>query len=434
MNPNTSDLPIGAYIGWDWADKKHDLCLRLPGEKAGTHTVLKNTPEAIHGYLRQIHQQFPQQRIVLAIEAARSALLPIFEEYAAWLTVYAINPTAMAKYREVFHPSKLKSDGIDCSLLADIVIAHPEQLHVHIPQDAQTLELETLAEDRRKLVERRTALANEIKSRLKCYFPQALDFIAEDTTIPWASAFLLKWPSLDALQKAQPQVLRRFFLAHRRRLTEGLEKLIAGLPAALAPTQRPCRIEPAVSYVQALAQALQSLHPAIKAYDQRLAVRMAEHPTQPLLAQLPGAGPVLRARLVAVLGPATALQGVGLARYKNADDLAVITGVAPVKRSSGNSSITLRRMAFSHFSHQTMIEYAKQSAMYSPWAQAFVAYKTAQGWKYWRIIRALAYKWIRVLVAVLRSGEAYDEAKYTKRLLEKNCPYLKATQPPSATS
>jgi transposase len=428
MNTNTSlkaaDLPIGAYIGWDWADKKHDICLRLPGDKKGTHQVVKNTPEAIHGYLQKLHEKYPQQQIVLAIEATRSALVPIFEEYASWLTVYEINPGVMSKYREVFYPSKAKNDGIDCSLLADIVIAHPEQLTVHIPKDAQSLEIETLAEDRRKLVDRRTAFANDLKSRLKCYFPQALDFIHNDTTESFAAEFLLKWPSLEVLQKASPQDIRQFYLAHRHRLTVELQSLITGLPKAMSPTKRLCRVDPAAEYAQSLARILLSLNSAIDDYDRRLKVRVAEHPTLALIDQLPGAGAVLSARLVAVLGQATALQGLGQALYTDADELAVITGVAPVIRSSGNSKITQRRRAFSQFPHQTFIEYAKESARYGEWAKAFVAYKIAKGWKYWSAIRALAYKWIRILVAVLRSGEAYDESKYIKRLVEKNCPYM----------
>jgi len=69
--------------------------------------------------------------------------------------------------------------------------------------------------------------------------------------------------------------------------------------------------------------------------------------------------------------------------------------------------------------------------LYSPWAKAFLDYKLAQGWRYWRAIRALAYKWIRILVAVLRSGIAYDEARYLKGLLKKNCPYLKTDLSPT---
>ena len=435
MNANTSakapDLPIGAYLGWDWADEKHDLCLRLPGEKSGSHTVIKNTPEVIHGYLQKLHQQFPEKRIVLSIEAARSALAPIFEEYASWLVLYEINPMAMSKYRQALHPSGVKSDAIDCALLADIVISHPEQLHVHIPLDAQSLEIRTFSEDRRKLVDRRTALANELKSQLKGYYPQALGFIGDDTTQPFAPAFLLKWPSLEALQRAKPQAIRKFCLAHQRRLTEGLKKCLDALPGAQAPSQRPCRVEPAACYVQALARELQSLHASIRSYDQMLAARVAEHPACRLLAELPGAGPVLRARLLAVLGQPAALQGCGPAPYKNADDLAVITGIAPVQRGSGKTQVTLCRAAFSLFPHQTFMEYAKQSVLFCPWARAFVEHKTGQGWKYWRIIRALAFKWIRILVAVMRSGVAYDENKYVKHLLEKHCPYMTAQSSPT---
>ena len=438
MNTESSlkatDQPVGVYIGWDWADKKHDVCLRLPGQKSGDHKIIDNTPEAVHGFLKDIHTQFPRQQIVLAIESSRSALLPIFEQYASWLTLYSINPATAAKYREVFHPSKVKTDALDCSLLADIVIAHPDKLFIHIPQDAQTLEIETMVEDRRKLVDRRTAIANELKSRLKSYFPQALDFISDATTHPFAAAFLLKWACLEALQKSKPQDIRRFYRANRRQLTEKLQALLVQLPTFQSPSQKTCRIEPAVFFVQILSKELDCLHTAISAYDKRIAVRVSEHPTLPLIESLPGAGATLQARLVAVLGRPDALQASGNSPYRNADDLAILTGIAPVVRRSGKSSVTLCRKAFSHFSHQTFMEFSKQSIVFGQWANAYHQFKESQGWKYWRIVRALAYKWIRILVAVLKSGIAYDEALYVKQLREKNCPYMNAFGCKTATS
>src|SRR3984893_11874681 len=92
--------PIGAYLGWDWADKKHDLYLRLTGQTTGTHQVIDNTPEVLHPFLSDLHQRFLNQRVTVCLEASSSALLPIFGQYQEWLVVYLLNPKTLAKYCE----------------------------------------------------------------------------------------------------------------------------------------------------------------------------------------------------------------------------------------------------------------------------------------------------------------------------------------------
>lgn len=415
--PQDGSLPVGVYIGWDWSDKKHDLYLRLPGQTKGQHEIVPNSPEHLHTWFQKVLKRFENQRLVIAIEASRSALLPIFRQYQERLTVYLLNPKSLAKYREAFRPSGSKDDLLDCQLLADIVIAHPEQLHPWPLEDPQTEMLATLAEDRRKLVDTRTLAANQLKAQVKLYFPQVLGFLNDDMTTVLASEFILKWPTLARLQAAKPEAIRKFFTARRRRLTDALEKAIDQLPKAVAVTDRASTLEPAMRYAKALAEQLQTLHPLIKAYDGEIDQQCKLHPLLPVVAQLPGAGPVLKARLLGALG------GLALADQP-AVEVAAKTGIAPVRQASGQTEVIHRRYAFPHFVHQTFIEFADQSAGWSQWAKSFVAYKKAKGWKYYRIMRALAYKWIRILVALARSGEAYNESQYLDALAKQKCPYL----------
>ena len=422
----TSSLPTGLYVGWDWSDKKHDLYLRLPGQTCGTHEVLPNTPEKLHAWLAGLPERFPRQRVVISIEASRSALLPIFRQYQAHLTVYMLNPKSLAKYREAFRPSGSKDDLLDCQLLADIVIAHPDQLHPWPLEDPQTERLAALVEDRRKLVDARTLGANQLKAQIKLYYPQALAFLNDDLTTELAAEFILKWPALTLLQQAKPQAIRKFILARKHRLTAALEDAIGELPKAKAVTDRASTLEPAMRYAQALAKQLQTLHPLIKAYDQEIEQQCQLHPMRPIVAELPGAGPVFQARLLAALG------GLAL-EDQPAVKFAAKCGIAPVRQASGNTEVIHRRYAFPHFLHQTFLEYADHSAKCCPWASAFVVYKKAKGWKYYRILRALAYKWIRIFVALIRSGETYNEIRYLTALGKHQCLNLEAGKPSKTT-
>jgi len=61
---------------------------------------------------------------------------------------------------------------------------------------------------RRAVVDERTALSNRLQALLKQYFPQALTLCGPDLWRPLATAFLLKWPSLGAVQKAKAATLK----------------------------------------------------------------------------------------------------------------------------------------------------------------------------------------------------------------------------------
>jgi transposase len=414
--------PIGAHVGWDWSDEKHDLYVRLPGQAEGQHESLPNTPEALHAWFRALPQRFASQRIIICIEASRSALLPIFLQYRDTVAVYWLNPRTLAKYRQALRPSGSKSDRLDCELAADIVISHPDQLHRWEPADLETTQLAIEVEQRRHLVDHRTLLANRLKSHLKNYFPQALDWLDHDLTIGFATRFLNRWPTLQALQATSPKVIRRFLLGHHRRITTRFEELLASLASRVPVTTEPAFLTPAIAYTAALAQQLDSLHASLRKYDQEIAAHTRAHPAFPIVAELPGAGPVLMARLLAALGNDPR-------RYASASQLAVVAGIAPVKKSSGKSDLTLRRLAFPHFLHQTFIEFAKNSIRWCRWAGAFIQRKQQAGWCFFRAVRALAFKWIRIMYALIQTGSPYDEARYESSLTKHRSAY--ANTPPA---
>lgn len=60
---------------------------------------------------------------------------------------------------------------------------------------------------RRGVVDERATLSNRLRSLLKQYFPQALYLCGEELWRPLATAFLLKWLTLQAVQKVRPATL-----------------------------------------------------------------------------------------------------------------------------------------------------------------------------------------------------------------------------------
>src|SRR6185503_7469953 len=106
---------------------------------------------------------------------------------------------------------------IDADLLLDLVVKHRERLRRWQPDTEQTRHLDLLNEQRRHFVNHRTGLTNQLLSHLKAVFPQPLELVGENLASPLCTHFLAKWPTLEAVQKAQPATVRRFYYGHNCR-------------------------------------------------------------------------------------------------------------------------------------------------------------------------------------------------------------------------
>ncbi|MGC8990094.1 MAG: hypothetical protein ACP5MD_08240 [Verrucomicrobiia bacterium] len=117
-----------------------------------------------------------------------------------------------------------------------------------------------------------------------------------------ATAFLLKWPSLGAAQKAKPATLKQFYHLQGSRSATLLEARLALLAKAVPVTDETAVMVSFVLRVQLLAREWQQVVRTIAAFDEQIATAYAAHPDPGIFASLPGAGPVLGQRLLASLG------------------------------------------------------------------------------------------------------------------------------------
>ena len=107
------------------------------------------------------------------------------------------------------------------------------------------------------------------------------------------------------------------------------------------------------------------------------------------------------------------------------------SGIAPVTEASGQSEWVHFRWACPKFLRQTFHEFAGHSIAKSEWARAFYDLQIGKGKEHHAAVRALAFKWIRVLFACWKKRTPYDEQIYLQSLRKRNSP-LKALLPPGA--
>jgi transposase len=149
--------------------------------------------------------------------------------------------------------------------------------------------------------------------------------------------------------------------------------------------------------------------------EEQIAEAMKEHPDASLFTELPGAGPVLAARLLAAFGS-------DRGRYESAENLQRLSGVAPVLERSGKTSRVRWRMLAPQFLRQTFVEWARCTTRVSAWAAAYHEEQLEKGKGNWAIYRSLAYKWIRILWKCWQDRKPYNETEYLKALERRNSP------------
>ena len=269
---NTSH-PYDLVIGLDRSDKKADLCLIDTRTGQRRAEIIDTAPEALWEWLLELRQQHPQARVGLCLEQPAVHLIPFLEAYD-WITLHPINPITLQKYREAFVTSRAKDDTKDADFLADLLLTHHAKLPVWAPEDSATRAVQQLVFHRRAVVDERTGLSNRLIALLKSYFPQALILCGDDLWRPLATAFLLKWPSLQAVQKAKAATLKQFYYLHGSRSAKLVEQRLALIEKAVPVTDEKAVIGSFALRVQLVCRQLQLVQQSVSEFDRQIAAEV----------------------------------------------------------------------------------------------------------------------------------------------------------------
>jgi len=412
---------FGAYIGLDWADRTHVISLRVTASKQVERYELAHKPEALAAWVSDLQRRFPGQRVAVALEQARGAVVHALMGYD-FLVLYPVNPKTLAKYREAFSPSGAKDDPTDADLLLELVTLHRDKLRAWLPDDELTRTITLLVEYRRQLVAAQTGLSNRLTSLLKLYYPQALAWAGELTTVQ-ACDFLQRWPTLAQVQQAAPAKLRQFYLTHGCRKADVIEQRLQEIKLAQPLTRDGAVISASVVMVQATTTQLRPLMEAIARMEKQIGELFSQHADHELFSSFPGAGPVLAPRLLAALG-------ADRGRFAAATEVQQLSGIAPVMERSGKTCWVHRRWACPKFVRQSFHEFAGQSIRWSTWARAFYDQQRQRGNGHHAAVRSLAYRWIRIIYRCWQMRVPYCEETYCRALQRRQSPLARVLAAP----
>ncbi len=412
---------IAAWVGLDWAEDQHEIRLQAAGSREVESYQVRQDPEALHAWISQLRARFEGRPVVIALEHKRGGLMAALMCYD-FLHLYPINPRTVASYRVAFSPAGKKDDPDDAGLLLELVHRHRDRFRVWRPEAAQTRQLQLLVEGRRQWVGQRKRLGQQLVQVLKSYYPQPLQWF-EDVDRPLALEFLSRWSSLEQAREVRIGVLRRCFARHRVRCREPkVQTLLEQIRASYPLTQDEALLEAGALKMVALVEQLLVLLPVIQRYERHIARLFSEHQDAALFESFSGAGPALAPRLLVAFGS-------DRSRFEDAREIQQWSGIAPVTRQSGRSSQVVWRRGCPKFVRQTFHEFAACSIPHSRWAHAYYRQQRQRGLGHHAAVRALAYKWIRILFRCWKDRVPYDEELYCQSLQRRNSPLLALMQP-----
>lgn len=408
------------FVGWDWGGKEHELHLSGASLESGEKAKLSATPEAVHEWAAHMMMRFPGQVIGVCLETSRGPVISALMAYPH-IVLYPVNPKSVANFREAFYPSGKKDDPVDAETLNEMLAKHADRLRAFRPADPATRLLGLLSEHRRSLVNERVRTTQRLREALKSYFPQALELVGELGTV-MACDFLDRWPDLTALGRARKATVRAFYMSHGSRSSKKIDQRIEIIGAAKALTDDPAVMRAGVVRVRGLVRLVRSLIESIAEVDHELESVYLAHPEHQIVDSFPGLGAALGPRVIAILGS-------DRDRMSSAEQMQLLTGVAPVTSRSGGKHGTIsvhRRVKRSKFLHQTIVEWAGHSVANSAWAHAYYSAQETAGKGRYTALRALGFKWIRILHRCWSLGINYDENAHQQELLKRGSPIAKA--------
>ncbi len=138
-------------------------------------------------------------------------------------------------------------------------------------------------------------------------------------------------------------------------------------------------------------------------------------PDADIFASLPGTGPCLAPRLLAAFSE-------DRSRFSSAQEIQNYAGLSPVTERSGNKERI--HWQCSTFIRQTFVEWSAKSVHQSYWAGLYYEKQQARSKAYQAAVRALAFKWARIVFKCWQTKMPYNEARYLKALKERNSSLL----------
>ena len=275
----------------------------------------------------------PDDPIPVAIETSRGLLVAALR--GTGREVYAINPMAVARYRERRSMARKKSDHFDAMTLANI-LRTDSHAHRKLPDDSDLARsITVLTRAAQDAIWQRTKATQELRALLREYYPGLLEAFAgsghNNLATPDARAILAIAPTPQGARLTKARIVTALRRAGRQRRLDGTATRIQD--ALRRPKLRqPPLVEKALGrQARALLGTLNTECANADDLNEAASEDFRQLPDHHVITSFPGLGEATGARVLAEMGH-------DRDRFADARRLKAFAGSAPVTRASGRGT------------------------------------------------------------------------------------------------
>jgi transposase len=388
------------FVGDDWAEDHHDVYVM---DAEGARLASRRLPEGLAG-IAALHEVIADhaiepKEVVIGIETDRGLWVQALG--VAGYQVFAINPLAVARYRDRHQVSGAKSDAGDAKVLADLVRTDRHNHRALAGDSAEAEAIKVLARAHQNLIWARTRHTNALRSALREY-PAALEAF-ENLHDRDALAVLGRAPTpTDAAHLSLAKI--RSALKHggrQRNIDTRAQEIAAVLRTAQLAAPAPLTAAFAAT-TRAAVGIISELNRQITELETELATHFETHPDADIYLSLPGLGVILGARVLGEFGDDPN-------RYTTAKSRKNYAGTSPLTVASGKKRAILARRVRNRRLYDAIDQWALGAINNSPGARAFYDQHRAAGDLHHQALRALGNRLVGILHGCLRHHTHYSE-------------------------
>jgi transposase len=389
------------FIGIDWAEKWHDVCLTdESGRQLGRRRV-DDSPAGLTRLQSLIaeHAEDPAA-VEIGIETSEGLIVRALQ--AAGFTIYPINPLSASRYRDRHSVSKKKSDQGDALMLADIVRTDRHKLRP-LGEDSELAEaIKVLARSHKNLIWTRQQLGNQLRSTLREFYPGALQAFGDDLCEADSLALLERAPTPA---RGRALSLAKITSALRKARRHNVEERAVAIRDALCAPQ----LEQSAVVAQArgvgvadLAGLIRDISARISHQEEELGRSLKAHPDAEIYLSQPGLGDVLSARVLGEFGDDPNGYHDGKARKNYAS-------TSPITKASGRTKVVMARFIRNDRLADACQRWAFSALSASPGARRYYDLQRDRHKDHEEALRILANRLVGILHGCLRHRQLYRE-------------------------
>lgn len=393
-------------IGIDWSQAHYDVAILAINGAILTEFRINNAAPDLKQLKEKIAKfAVPPECCLVGIETHHNILFDFL--LSCQYQVYVIAPNVVNSSRGRFSASGAHTDRTDARLIADLLRTDRQRFAPWRSDSPLLNQIKLKLNHIDNLTKTTIQHANRLEAILLRVYPQPLQTFSK-LAMPIAMHFLLAYPTAAALKDLSKDEFRKFCRDHHCHPAAWIRNWYAALQQP-TPEADPLLAEAYSGEIAFLAGLLLSLIEEKKRAVDEAHALFLQHPDQGIFASLPGAGLVLRPKLLALFGE-------DRERFPSPQAVRQLAGTCPVTKQSGKKKQILFRKACNRDYRDTMHQYAMVSVQQADWAAAYYKAAKARGHYKNSAFRCLANRWVGVIWKMWQTSQPYNEAYHMQQI------------------